>query len=240
MSWKNEQVSEAETGKILEVARECLGAKGDFVEMGCYEGDTSLLLAEVLRKYNEELRGDWGKDEAIGKNGGKAVEKSVEDFGEKLGESGGKDARRGVSREETKRLWIYDSFEGLPEKSVEDESAIGVDFKKGELAVTKREVKERFLRAGLPVPVMKKGWFEGLTEGDLPEEIAFAFLDGDLYKSIRDSLRLVGPKMAIGGAIIVHDYYNSALPGVEKAVDEWLERWGYRVEGFQSMVVMRR
>ena len=87
--------------------------------------------------------------------------------------------------------------------------------------MTKREVKLRFLKAGLPVPVIKKAWFSDLTGEDLPEKIAFAFLDGDFYESIRDSLRLVVPRMSEGGVIVVHDYTNPALPGVKKAVDEW-------------------
>lgn len=180
MSFKNDQVSEGETERILELAREALRLDGDFVEMGCYKGDTSLLLAEVLRNS-------------------------------------------GIS---SKRLWIYDSFEGLPEKSASDESVLGVDFRGGELYVTKREVKERFLRAGLPVPVIKKGWFSDLTGEDMPEKIAFAFLDGDFYESIRDSLKLVVPRMVDGGVLVVHDYTNPALPGVKKAVDEWKKGGG--------------
>jgi len=190
MSFKNDQVSEVETAKILELARGCLGVEGDFVEMGCYKGDTSLMLAELL------------------------VENSVEKLVDKVG----------------KKLWIYDSFEGLPEKDTADKSVLGVDFKAGELGVTKREVKNRFLRAGLPVPVIKKGWFADLLPEDLPERIAFAFLDGDFYQSIRDSLRLVVPKMSEGGVMVVHDYSNPALPGVKKAVDEWgLGGRGFRV-----------
>lgn len=179
MAWKNGQVSEGETKKILELAKDCLEVDGDFVEFGCYKGDTSLLLAEVLVENH--------------------VEKSV------------------------KKLWIYDSFEGLPEKNIADNSVLGEDFKAGELYVTKREVKERFLRAGLPVPVIHKGWFNELDVDDLPERIAFAFLDGDFYESIRDSLKLVVPKMTEGGVMVVHDYDNPALPGVKKAVDEWGE-----------------
>ena len=179
MVWKNDQVSEVETEKILRLAKDCLEIEGDYVELGCYKGDTSLLLAEVLKDFNKNT------DEVV------------------------------------KKLWIYDSFEGLPEKQMEDESVLGVLFKKGELLVTKREVKERFLRAGFPVPVIKKAWFGDLTETDLPEKISFAFLDGDFYESIRDSLRLVIPKMSENGVIIIHDYTNPALPGVKKAVDEW-------------------
>lgn len=127
------------------------------------------------------------------------------------------------------KLWIYDSFEGLPEKGEADFSELGRDFKAGELAVSKREVKERFLRAGLPVPVITKAWFKDLTAADLPERIAFAFLDGDLYESIRDSLRLVSERMVRSGVILIHDYDNPALPGVARAVDEWGEVM--RVEG---------
>ena len=185
MAWKNDQVSDKETKRIIELAKECLKVAGDYVEMGCYRGDTSLLLAEVLRDYNKSDN----------------VEKKVENS--------------------VKKLWIYDSFEGLPEKSDKDESVLGALFRSGELNVTKREVKERFLRAGLPVPVIKKAWFGDLVESDLPEKIAFSFLDGDFYESIRDSLKLVVPRMSRGGIMVIHDYTNPALPGVREAVDEW-------------------
>lgn len=198
MAWKNDQVSEGETREIVRLAREQLATEGDYVEMGCYKGDTSLMLAEVLQ----------------------SVENPVENS--------------------EKRLWIYDSFEGLPEKSKADESVVGEEFRGGELVVTKREVKERFLRAGLKLPVIKKAWFSELTSTDMPEEIAFAFLDGDFYESIRDSLRLVGPRMAQGGMIIVHDYSNPALPGVAKAVGEWNAKGEWALERFETMAIMRR
>ena len=194
MTWRNDQVTEPETERILSVARECLATEGDFVELGCYKGDTSLLLAELL------------------------VEKSVE--------------------KPVKKLWIYDSFEGLPMKGEEDASEVGKDFRQGELVATKREVKVRFLRAGLPVPIIKKAWFSELTERDLPEKIAFAFLDGDLYESIKDSLRLIDNKMAVGGVIIVHDYDNLALPGVARAVDEWLCDKKIRIERCKGLAIL--
>ena len=84
MAWKNDQVSDSETEYIIKAATSCLETRGDFVELGCYKGDTSLLLAEILK-------------------------------------------------DSEKKLWIYDSFEGLPEKSSSDESVLGENFKKGEL-----------------------------------------------------------------------------------------------------------
>ncbi|MBR0242825.1 class I SAM-dependent methyltransferase [Candidatus Saccharibacteria bacterium] len=186
MAFRNDQVSERETERIVELAKSCLSISGDFVELGCYKGDTSLLLAEIGKK-----------------------------------------------------LWIYDSFEGLPEKSEKDFSVVGESFKAGELFVTKREVKERFLRAGLKVPVIKKAWFQDLTEADLPEKISFALLDGDFYESIRDSLRLIDGRMVPGGVIVVHDFKNPALPGVEKAVLEWNKDKNLKIEVFESMAIIK-
>jgi O-methyltransferase len=122
-----------------------------------------------------------------------------------------------------KILWLYDSFEGLPAKTKEDSSVAGDQFKAGELLVTKREVIEKFKRFGLRLPKIKKGFFENLNpDEDVPEKISFAFLDGDLYTSIKTSLKLVENRMTKDGIIIVHDYNNPELPGSSRAVDEWL------------------
>lgn len=122
-----------------------------------------------------------------------------------------------------KLLWIYDSFEGLPEKTNEDASSAGDQFKAGELLVTKREVIEKFKKSGLKIPRIRKGFFEDLDPAaDVPEKISFAFLDGDLYQSIKTSLKLVENRIEKGGIIVVHDYNNPELPGSSRAVDEWL------------------
>lgn len=202
MAWKNDQVSAGETEYIIYSATSVNEIEGDLVEMGCYRGDTALLLAEVVEKYNRNLQN--------------TSDSLVENF--------------------EKKLWIYDSFEGLPEKTEHDESVLGKDFVSGALGVTKREVKERFLRAGMKVPIIKKAWFNDLTSEDMPKRIAFAFLDGDFYDSIRDSLKLVGPLMTSGGVILVHDYKNPALPGAKKAVDEWLTGKDVKTELFETLI----
>ena len=171
-----EQVSKQETEEILRLAERSLATAGDFVELGCYKGETSLFLARLLK-----------------------------------------------SRGFDKKLWLYDSFAGLPEKTAEDSSTAGDQFKAGELFVSKREVVEKFKRSGLPMPIIKKAFFENLDPAsDLPKTIAFAFCDGDLYGSIKTSLKLVLPKLADDGIIIVHDYNNPELPGSSRAVDEFL------------------
>jgi len=117
---------------------------------------------------------------------------------------------------------VYDSFEGLPDKAGQDASTAGSQFRAGELAVGKKELLRQFRAANLKPPVVHKGWFDQLTTKDVPEEIAFAFLDGDFYDSIFDSLKLVWPRLSQGGAVLVDDYGREALPGVERAVHAFL------------------
>lgn len=119
---------------------------------------------------------------------------------------------------QSRTFHVYDSFEGLPVKGAEDQSAAGIDFKAGKLSVGKKELLNQFKAAGLKPPITHKGWFNQLAADDVPKQIAFAFLDGDFYQSILDSLQLVWPNMAPGGVVIVDDYKREALPGVERAV----------------------
>ena len=121
-----------------------------------------------------------------------------------------------------KRLYLYDSFEGLPPKTAEDESPAGLQFKTGELLAPKKELIKNLRQANVPMPIIKKGWFSDLSEADIPGKIAFAFLDGDYYHSIKDPLMLIWNHLAPGATIIVDDYANEALPGAAKAVNEWL------------------
>jgi len=124
------------------------------------------------------------------------------------------------ARGDDREFHVYDSFEGLPPKTAQDESRAGEQFRAGELAVSKKQFMREFQKAGLKPPVVHKGWFSSLAPDDVPKRIAFAFLDGDFYESIRDSLRLVLPNMQGDGLIVVDDYAREALPGAAKAVHE--------------------
>ncbi len=188
----NDQISEAELKVILRELTAVLGRRvaGEVVELGCYNGGTSVLLGQLLHPTN-------------------------------------------------KQLYLYDSFSGLPEKSVVDASPAGLQFKTGELLASRSLVEKRFKQAGLRRPRIKKAWFSELTPSDLPEEICFAFLDGDYYESIHDSLKLVWPKLAEGAVVVVDDYTNEALPGAARAVDEWLSTHNSELRVEQSLAIIR-
>lgn len=125
------------------------------------------------------------------------------------------------ARGQDRAFHVYDSFAGLPPKSVQDASITGEDFTAGALAVSKKQFLHEFTKANLKPPIVHKNWFAELTPSDIPDHVAFALLDGDFYESIRDSLRLVMPRMEPGGVIIIDDYAREALPGAATATHEF-------------------
>ncbi|HET9174264.1 MAG TPA: TylF/MycF/NovP-related O-methyltransferase [Candidatus Saccharimonadales bacterium] len=120
-----------------------------------------------------------------------------------------------------RQYYAYDSFAGLPPKTIQDASAAGSAFKAGELKVSKKQFLREFNRAHLVPPITHKAWFNELHDSQLPETIAFAFLDGDFYESILDSLHLTWPRLSVGGTITIDDYGRETLPGVERAVRDF-------------------
>jgi O-methyltransferase len=135
-------------------------------------------------------------------------------------------------------LHVYDSFEGLPEKSEQDSNAASVDFKAGKLQVSKKEFIHQFQSAALQLPIIHKGWFNELPDEAAPQQIAFAFLDGDFYGSIISSLRLVWPHMQPGGKILIDDYSREALPGVTTALHDFFQAKRVKIEQQANIAII--
>jgi O-methyltransferase len=138
-----------------------------------------------------------------------------------------------------RKLYVYDSFEGLPEKSYLDKSVLGESFKTGELNVSKKQFIRNLERARAPMPIIVKGWFNELNETHVPAKICFAFLDGDYYDSICDSFKLISKKLQPGAMVVFHDYSNPALPGVKRAVDEITEKHGYQITQRETLAIIK-
>ena len=214
----SDQVSREEMAIILRELERILtrNIEGDVVEFGCYKGTTSLFLARMMARFQPEDSRKDASENSQSKNSlsGKFGGSNFTFRNDQLGNS--------------RKLWLYDSFEGLPEKTREDDSRIGEDFCAGKLATTKAGLLKTFAKNNLWRrnfgPMVVKKWFCDLEEKDLPEKICFAFLDGDFYGSIRDSFFKCEGKLAKGATIVIDDFANERLPGVARAVDEWRAR----------------
>jgi predicted O-methyltransferase YrrM len=115
-------------------------------------------------------------------------------------------------------LWLYDSFEGLPElvSDVDRQSyeATGKAWFKGAMKVDS-EVHERIRRSlSRIVPANRlhvvKGYYEDVLSGNLPEErIALVHLDCDLYASAKYVLdTLLQRGLLQDGTVLLLDDYN--------------------------------
>jgi len=138
-----------------------------------------------------------------------------------------------------RKFYVYDSFQGLPQKSIQDESIAGQEFQASKLKCSKQDLIKNFKKNNLPLPIIYKTWFNQISDQQLPEKIAFAFLDGDFYDSILDSLNLVWPRLNPEGLIIIDDYERAALPGVSRAINLFFKNKNVVIVNQNNLALIR-
>ena len=123
---------------------------------------------------------------------------------------------------EDRRIFVADSFEGLPKPDPAKFSADSGDthYRNRYLAVSLEQVKENFRKYGLldDKVIFLKGWFKDTLPSAPIKELAVMRLDGDMYSSTIDALSNLYPKLSKGGFCIIDDY---ALEGCKKAVNDY-------------------
>jgi len=124
--------------------------------------------------------------------------------------------------ESDKKLYLYDSFEGLPEKMLQDDNEVDIKFYEGMMRTTVEKLKDNFKKCELQEPNVIKGWFDEIPENKFPKQVCFAFFDCDFYTSMKDCWTIIYPKLVKGARVVVHDYNWEVLPGVKIACDEFL------------------
>lgn len=120
-----------------------------------------------------------------------------------------------------KEFHVYDSWEGLPEKSEQDGNT--GPFRKGSCQITKQHFLFAFHYEQLRLPNIHSGWFADIPDEEYPERICFAFFDGDFYSSIIDSFTKVYPKLVKGARVLIDDFEHPHLPGCQRACHDFLQ-----------------
>ena len=122
-----------------------------------------------------------------------------------------------------RRVWVADSFQGLPRPDPERWPAEAGDehWTRGELAVSLEEVQANFARYGLLDERVRflAGWFADTLPTAPIERLAVLRLDGDMYGSTMEALEALYPKLSVGGYVIVDDY--GAIPQCKEAVTDF-------------------
>lgn len=129
--------------------------------------------------------------------------------------------------ERTRRVFVADSFEGLPRpdpaKYPHDRWCVYHTFKN--LAVSLEDVQSNFKSFGLldDQVVFLKGWFKDTLPTAPIKQLAVMRLDGDMYQSTTEALEALYPKLSAGGFCIIDDY---GLEGCKLAVDDFRGKYG--------------
>lgn len=143
------------------------------------------------------------------------------------------------SKRESRQLNVYDVFGMIPPPSHEDtpdvheryktiiakESAgIGNDTYYGYIPDLRKVVEDNLLSFGISRHTHNVSLIEGLVQETLHCgcSVAFAHIDVDWYEPVKTCLDRIGPNLAIGGCVILDDYFDWG--GCKKATDQFLEQ----------------
>lgn len=109
-----------------------------------------------------------------------------------------------------KRVYAFDTFEGIPNAQGDDVHANG-DFSDVGSALD--------MLAGEPNVIVRKGMFPEMAIS-VTDSFCFAHFDGDTYLSCRDFIAYFRPRMTVGCIMVFDDYRWHKCPGVERALKE--------------------
>ncbi|MFA5050695.1 MAG: TylF/MycF/NovP-related O-methyltransferase [Patescibacteria group bacterium] len=141
---------------------------------------------------------------------------------------------------QTRKLWLCDSYEGLPDPTKEDFDqkmcSTGTHTQpmdKGFCLGTLEQVKQLMLETfNFPKDkiIFVKGWFKDTLPLKNKEigKIAILRIDADWYDSTKECLEYLYDQVVAKGFIIIDDY--GTCFGCQKAVDEFLASRGLTVE----------
>ena len=131
--------------------------------------------------------------------------------------------------ENSRRVWVADSFQGLPppKSDVYPDDEGDIHFTIDSLKISLEQVKENFAAYGLldDQVVFLKGWFSDTLPSAPIDQLSVLRLDGDMYESTMVALENLYPKLAVGGFVIVDDY---CITSCKKAVADYRKQKGIK------------
>lgn len=120
-----------------------------------------------------------------------------------------------------RRVFVADSFEGLPPVDLSNPKEIKIDIDpKKTLAVSLEQVQQNFREHNVLDSQVwfLKGWFKDTLPTAPIKKLAILRLDGDYYESTMDALVHLYPKLSVGGYLIIDDF---ALEACRNAVQDY-------------------
>ncbi len=122
-----------------------------------------------------------------------------------------------------RRIWLFDSFQGLPPPGKKDGEMERKNYFEGWNRGSTSDVRRAFDTVGVPLDGVEivPGWFN-VTLGRAPvDRIAVLHIDADWYDSTKLVLDALYDKVIPGGFIILNDY--GAWPGCNRALADFFQ-----------------
>jgi len=133
----------------------------------------------------------------------------------------------------SRKVWVADSFQGLPEPDADTYAADAGDthYQWGGLAVGVTTVRANFERYGLLDDQVEflVGWFKDTLPTAPIEQLSLMRLDGDMYESTIQALEPLYPKLAPGGFCNIDDF-GSHVSQAQQAVHDYRTTHGITEE----------
>lgn len=135
--------------------------------------------------------------------------------------------------DESRCVWVADSFAGVPRPDAENyiaDANLRLDLLADMLAVPEASVKDNFKRYGLLDERVRflVGWFKDTLPTAPIDRLSLMRLDGDLYESTIQALDSLYPRLSRQGFCIIDDYH--AIAACRKAVTDYRESHGIAAE----------
>lgn len=132
-------------------------------------------------------------------------------------------------------IFLFDTFEGMPETNQFDNIHVKGDFND----VLYEDVVKYF--SNYKNVTIYKGHFPHQNSQGLENrKFKFVHLDVDIYDSYKDCLNFFNGKMIEGGVMLFDDYSAATCGGAKIAVDEYIQQTGHELiigGDFQSYII---
>ncbi|MCM1560737.1 MAG: TylF/MycF family methyltransferase [Butyrivibrio sp.] len=124
-----------------------------------------------------------------------------------------------------RKLYLFDTFEGLHAK--DKDKALEMGWGERQYALAEKGTPIEEVLQNMPYRekcIVKKGYFP--ESFDLEDEFAFVSLDIDFYGSTRSGLEVIYPRLNKGGYLMVHDFHNLSYTETRNAVIDFCDANG--------------
>jgi hypothetical protein len=116
-----------------------------------------------------------------------------------------------------KKIFLFDSFEGMIENDILEKGHKKGDFNDTSLKEVKSYLSDK------PNCAFFSGWIPSSASFLNEERFCFVHLDLDLYQSTKAAIEIFWPKVVDGGVIVFDDWEWENCPGVKQSVTEYFD-----------------